>query len=331
MVLRRIISGVTFTNKIGAALPDIPGVLALGFFGSGGDGINTNRASGGPAFATIGNAPLISASYMSVGLFGVKATATANAPSGGQILGYTVTAGGSQYTQAPPSILISGGGGTSAAATATVGGGAVTALTPSNNGSGYTTAPTVTLGGGNFSGMDSGVTRASVLAGGWSAIVVARVPSAGAGSALVDDLVSTTSTGFNFLMQMRQLDGLHGSGPTVSYYQGGTERLFHLLPSAATNWRMVGYTYSGGATGTATLYNLSENPTPVTFISAAVSAAASQKMHFGPHTNSAPGATNTADIAFGCVAAGVLSASFLQTQLAPAVKAILAQRNIVVL
>ena len=45
---------------------------------------------------------------------GAQATATANAPSGGYITGYTVTYGGSGYITAP-TVTVSGGGGSAAA------------------------------------------------------------------------------------------------------------------------------------------------------------------------------------------------------------------------
>ena len=259
MATRHIISGVTFANSIGKALPDIPGLLALGFWGTGGDGINGNRAPGGPTFATIGNAPIYAANYMSVGGFGVRATATANAPVGGQITGYAVTNGGSQYTQAPPSIVVSGGSGSGATAPATVSGGAITALTPGAPGSAYSSAPTVTLSGGNFTGLDSGVTRASVLAGGWSAFVVARVPSAGAGSNIIEDPVSTSTSGFPFVVQMRNLDGLHSNSPPSAITRAALKSCSSFCRRQPPTGEF-GYTYSGGAAGTATLYNPEREP-----------------------------------------------------------------------
>jgi hypothetical protein len=74
-----------------------------------------------------------------------QATATANAPSGGYITGYTVTSGGNGYASAP-GVTVSGGGGSGAAATAVISGGAVTAVNVGNPGDGhYTSAPTVTI------------------------------------------------------------------------------------------------------------------------------------------------------------------------------------------
>jgi len=73
------------------------------------------------------------------------ANATANAPSGGFITGYAVTAGGNGYVTAP-SVTISGGGGSGATAHASLTGGAVTGLTVDNPGNGgYTSAPTVSI------------------------------------------------------------------------------------------------------------------------------------------------------------------------------------------
>ena len=75
------------------------------------------------------------------------ATATAATPSGGAILGYTVTSEGNGYTAAP-TVTISGGGGSGATATATISGGRVTAIVPTDYGNPatpYTSAPTVTI------------------------------------------------------------------------------------------------------------------------------------------------------------------------------------------
>ena len=73
------------------------------------------------------------------------ATATANAPSGGYITGYTVTKGGSGYVTAP-AVTIVGGGGSGASATAHISGGAVTSISVNNTGTGgYTSPPTVTI------------------------------------------------------------------------------------------------------------------------------------------------------------------------------------------
>jgi len=76
-----------------------------------------------------------------------QATATADAPSGGYIIGYNVVSGGSGYAN-PPVVTVSGGGGAGAAAIAHVSGGVVTSITvySGNFGNGnYTSAPTVTV------------------------------------------------------------------------------------------------------------------------------------------------------------------------------------------
>ena len=73
------------------------------------------------------------------------ATATANAPSGGFITGYVVTAGGNGYLTAP-AVTVSGGGGSGAAAAAHLTGGTVTSLSVVNTGNGsYTSTPTVVI------------------------------------------------------------------------------------------------------------------------------------------------------------------------------------------
>lgn len=74
---------------------------------------------------------------------GTVATATA-AVQTGAVSTVSVTAGGTEYREAPV-VTITGGGGTGAAATATVANGAVTAITVTAGGSGYTSPPTVTI------------------------------------------------------------------------------------------------------------------------------------------------------------------------------------------
>jgi hypothetical protein len=76
-----------------------------------------------------------------------QATATADAPSGGYIIGYNVVSGGSGYTNAPV-VTVSGGIGAGAAAIAHVSGGVVTSITVYNGNFGngnYTSAPMVTV------------------------------------------------------------------------------------------------------------------------------------------------------------------------------------------
>ena len=71
------------------------------------------------------------------------ATATATV-GGGRVIGYTVTDGGSGYTE-PPVVAVTGGGGSGATAEAEVTGGVVTAIYPATTGSGYTSVPQVTI------------------------------------------------------------------------------------------------------------------------------------------------------------------------------------------
>lgn len=74
-----------------------------------------------------------------------QTTATAIATvAGGQVVAYTVTYGGSGYTE-PPIVTVTGGGGSGATAEAEVTGGVVTAIYPVTTGSGYTSVPEVTI------------------------------------------------------------------------------------------------------------------------------------------------------------------------------------------
>jgi len=75
------ITGPTFTNYVVKALPTIPSLQSLAFFGTGGDGINTNRAAGGPAFSVLSGAPVYGTNFVSVGLQGgAQAVISCNVP-----------------------------------------------------------------------------------------------------------------------------------------------------------------------------------------------------------------------------------------------------------
>ena len=74
-----------------------------------------------------------------------QTTATATAiVSYGFVVAYTVTAGGSGYTE-PPVVTVLGGGGTGATAVALVANGVVTQINPVTTGSGYTSPPDVVI------------------------------------------------------------------------------------------------------------------------------------------------------------------------------------------
>lgn len=334
MASELVISGVTFTSAISKALPTIPGLLSLGFFGSGFDGINTNRASGGPPFANLVNAPITQAAYKTIGTQNTYATATATI-SGGAVTGFTGLVGGAGYVTAP-SVKLIGGGGSGATVNATISGGVVTGFTGLVGGSGYTTAPGVFISGGNSSSIDTGVTRASVLAGGWSVGAVCRVPASGAESVILGDTNSTVnSAGFPFKVGMQNANGFHSSLPTLEAVGSAASRddLLIMLPSSATNWRFVALTYSGGATGTFNLYSLSDGLTATPFVAASISAAASQQIHLGNNAlfeGNSSAAFGAADLAFSMVASGALSLLALQGIYA-SVKSILARRSIAVL
>lgn len=65
MPLEEVIAGVTFTGFV-TTPPTIPGLQALGIFGTTKDGLNTNRAAGGPAFANLTNPPVIGSAWITV-------------------------------------------------------------------------------------------------------------------------------------------------------------------------------------------------------------------------------------------------------------------------
>lgn len=65
MPVEEVIAGANFVG-FGTTMPVLPGVQALGVFGSAKDGINANRIAGGPAFANLTNPPVIGAAWISV-------------------------------------------------------------------------------------------------------------------------------------------------------------------------------------------------------------------------------------------------------------------------
>jgi hypothetical protein len=67
MTVQTIISGVTFGSSIIKAMPAIPALQTLCFFGSGNDGNNGNRQAGGPALVNIGAGPTYSTNYLTLG------------------------------------------------------------------------------------------------------------------------------------------------------------------------------------------------------------------------------------------------------------------------
>lgn len=60
MKTRKVISGVTFSG-FATEPPSFPGLAAFAFLGTAKDGINTNRAPGGPAFSNTGTGPTATA------------------------------------------------------------------------------------------------------------------------------------------------------------------------------------------------------------------------------------------------------------------------------
>jgi len=65
MPLEEVIAGVTFQG-FATTPPTIPGLQALGIFGTAKDGLNTNRAAGGPAFFNLTNPPTIGSAWITV-------------------------------------------------------------------------------------------------------------------------------------------------------------------------------------------------------------------------------------------------------------------------
>lgn len=65
MPLEEVIAGYTFQG-FATTPPTIPGLQAMGIFGTTKDAINGNRAPGGPAFANLTNPPVIGSAWITV-------------------------------------------------------------------------------------------------------------------------------------------------------------------------------------------------------------------------------------------------------------------------
>jgi hypothetical protein len=319
-----IVSGVTFPNYIVKALPTIPSLSTLRFFGSGFDGVNGNRVPGGPTLVNVMNGPIVSSAYSTFGAVNVQAMATATETSG-SVSSLTVTNGGTGYVLSPGVINVTGGSGTGASVTgATLSGGAITGFTGLVGGSGFVSNPGVTINGGNYATQNTQNPRTTaVLASGWTWFAVARSTAiSGVQGMIFDDRVTTGgSIGFQGIFSYLVVS----SNPTLRYAMG-TSNADVTLSSAVSNWRCVACTYSGGSIGTMTTYDLTDN----------VSNAVSSPSGVGANNNSPQfGAGNysgvnpiTVDIAMGMVALTPLSSGTL-TSIYASVKSLMARRGIV--
>ena len=95
MPLEEVIAGFT---GIGFATtpPTIPGLQALGIFGTTKDGKNTNRAAGGPAFFNLTNPPTMGSAWITVNN-GTTATPTQGIDSGVQETAAVVSSGWTMF------------------------------------------------------------------------------------------------------------------------------------------------------------------------------------------------------------------------------------------
>lgn len=330
MASELVLSGVTFSGSVAKALPVIPDLLALGFFGSGYDGINTNRAPGGPAFGSIGNVPIFSSNYLTVGP-GVTASGWTITRSGNAVSAVSApTIGGTNYGgTVAPIFTFSGGGGSGASATPVVSGGAVTGFTSIVGGTGYTSDPTGSIFGGNISCLDLGTPRSDLLTSGWTTALVCRVPASGGPCVLASDKVqSGNPIGFGILWKMQNVNTNHSSTPTLSIDVAAQDNAWFSLLSSATQWRFVTLTYAGTGTGVFTMRSLSDDLS-ATYTNASLSAASSQQMHLGadPYGTSTQG---NPDVAFAMQCGSVLDLT-TQQNVYVSVKSLLARRGITVL
>lgn len=328
MTSQTVLGGVTFTSGIALALPTIPGLMSMGFFGTTGDNINTNRVPGGPTFVAMENAPVISSNFMTVGVAGVRATGS-YVSSGGIIQSpLALTASGTLYVD-PPAVAAATGTGFSA--TATVGAGHVTGLNLVSGGTGFPASGAVVMTGGNFTALNTQVQRsAAITAAGWSWMAVFRVPSSGLPSCIISDFGNNTALAGGVFAITAQ-----AQANSLRLLNVNTVEITVAPSTSMANYHCIAATYSGGASGTFNLYNLTDNQTGTPWVAtgANIVSDTTKVAHFGP--NGLPNSLgqvndnylNTADISFGFVASGVLSLLSLQGIYA-SVKSLLARRSV---
>lgn len=323
------INSVTFANWRTSVPASIPGLLTWAFFGSMGTGNNGNLIAGGPSLVTRGSLSVLSSNYITMGQFGTSAVVTPPTQTGGVLNNNAVvTSGGTNYTL-PSRLVYAGGGGSGGSDVTVVSGGAVTGLTSHAGGSGYTDTPTAGAVPGNQTLLDTQITRntlasgVSLLTGGFTAMMVVRAPASGAPTQLWQEAYGVPLvTGY----------------PTAGTIQQSTQRIQLVgpatltinLPSSATLWRFVAFTFSGTATDTPNVWT-------VYSISDALSQAATQAgaLQNGQQLTIGGGPTNTSnsqtgDYAFLMVCGGALDETAL-TNIADPVRSILAARGITVL
>ena len=323
-----VLSGVTFTASIAKALPSIPGLLSLGFFGTGFDGVNGNRVAGGASFTNPQVAPVFGSNYMQTQQY-TQATGAVATVSGGAVVAIAApTTPGTNY-QVAPQVIFTGGGGSGASATAVISGGQVTGFTGIVGGTGYTSAPTVTLAGGNVAVLDLGVPRSQVLASGFTLACVVRTETGNAPAYIAADQNQTgAQAGFSATFKMENVNPSHGNSATLSLDVAATDNAFLILPSTTQSYRFVALTFAGSASGVFNIYSISDNLS-ATYTNPSISAASNQQMRLGQSIFA--GNTQTpVDHSFVMQASGVLSVPTLQNIYA-SVKSLLARRNVTVL
>jgi hypothetical protein len=329
-----ILSGVTFTNSIAKALPIIPNLQVLGFFGSGFDNINTNRVPGGNVLNFPGPASILSPAAMTLGLNGITPIITP-ITAGGALTGINITNPGSNLTS-PPLIVVGSGAGTTGQAVGIISGGLLIGATVTLPATGLTNASVVSVTGGNYSYINPGLPRsnASLLAG-WTWAAVVRVNSLTGTYSLIFTDDAGTSNGVTYQLYMRNADGANGGLPTLGLQESAIAKQFLTLPSNTASYRFVALTYSGGLTGGVfNLYNLTDGITATPYAAPTLGVGGNESLMIGPRGSiigaAVPtGFNNPFDLAFAMVTASPLSLVNLQAIYA-SVKSSLARRSIII-
>jgi len=227
-----ICTGPNFTNVVAPGLPAIANLKTLAFFGTSDDGINGNRAPGGPAIAAVG-APVYDSNQANLGV----------------------------------------------------------------------------QAGTTYAALDTQNTRdATMLAGGFTWMAVARMSHGAPGVASRGMIFGDYKVGGAGIASSWQL--MCNGQSKCELYPGNVSRAsITQLISPITNFHCYAMTYTGGAAGTFTAYDFTENPTtgvPVSYV-ASGQLSGTQSMHVGQVSSSENNATLPIEHSFVMDAHSVLS------------------------
>lgn len=315
------VGGVTFSSYRATIIPAISNLLHWTFYGSMGSSGGVNLAPGGPTNVQLGSLTVLGTNYITLGNKGTYPTWSVPSLSGGGVVAPTLLTGGSNYYKAQK-FTYSGGSGSGASSITTISGGAVTGIGSHTAGTGYLTSPTVGNAPGNTDCIDTGITRTSLMATGWTMAGVFRCPTSGAPSTLFGDQYDSTATGFPCFVTLQTATGLKTSmfsAPEITL----------AMPSSVANWRFIALTIGGTGNKVMNLYSPGDSLSGTyTYVGGGTVTAPGLQVIFGSSPSTTTN-TGTTDMAFSMVCSGVKTGGEITT-IYDAVKGFLASRSVTV-